>query len=107
MLAVWLGLLYGTTRKVTKHGAVSSRVAIASCVGSCIVDWGFPDCGEAVTISRDFDLNLVERYEWIREVMLGVERLLREGLLKGDIFHVRDSWVGIHRVGGTSETCEF
>jgi len=49
---------------------------------------------------HDFNLELVERYEWIREVMLGVERLLREGLLKGDIFHVRDSWVGIHRVGG-------
>jgi predicted O-methyltransferase YrrM len=48
---------------------------------------------------HDFNMQFVNRYEWINEVCLGVEKLYRDGLLKGKIFHMRDSLVGIHRVG--------
>lgn len=47
---------------------------------------------------HDFNLQLVNKYHWIKEVCLGVERLYADGLLSGRIFQVRDSWVGIHRV---------
>ena len=48
---------------------------------------------------HDFDLHLVNQFEWIHSVCEGVERLFAEGHLQGRVFHVRDSWVGIHRVG--------
>lgn len=47
---------------------------------------------------HDFDPNLVRKFGWIRSVCLGVEKLFADGLLNGHIFHVRDSWVGIHQV---------
>ena len=47
---------------------------------------------------HDFNLELAPKYPWIKEVCLGVEKLYAEGLLSGRIFHIRDSWVGIHRV---------
>jgi len=48
---------------------------------------------------HDFNLDLVEKYHWIRSVCRGVERLFADGSLSGRMFHVRDSWVGIFRVG--------
>ncbi len=47
---------------------------------------------------HDFNLDLVEKYHWISAVCMGVERLWEDGLLNGQIFHIRDSWVGIYRV---------
>lgn len=48
---------------------------------------------------HDFNLQLVQQYEWIHSVCEGVERLYAEGHLQGRIYHVRDSSVGIHRLG--------
>lgn len=48
---------------------------------------------------HDFNLELAKKYEWIHAVCLGVEKLHYKGLLKGRIYHIRDSWVGIYRVG--------
>jgi predicted O-methyltransferase YrrM len=47
---------------------------------------------------HDFNLELVAKYDWIYSVCLGVEQLYRNGYLKGRIFHLKDSWVGIYRV---------
>jgi predicted O-methyltransferase YrrM len=47
---------------------------------------------------HDFNLELAVKYHWIRSVCLGVEKLYREGHIKGRIFHLRDSWVGIYKV---------
>jgi hypothetical protein len=47
---------------------------------------------------HDFNLQLVERKTWIREVCLGVQKLLEAGLIFEPMFHVRNSWVGIYRV---------
>lgn len=47
---------------------------------------------------HDFNLDLVKKYHWINSVCLGVEKLYRDGLINGRIFHIRDSWVGIYRV---------
>lgn len=47
---------------------------------------------------HDFNPDLVKKYGWINSVCLGVERLCRDGLIKGRILHLRDSWVGIYRV---------
>lgn len=47
---------------------------------------------------HDFHPGLVEQYDWIRAVCLGVDRLYEAGLLKGRILHLRDSWVGICQV---------
>lgn len=48
---------------------------------------------------HDFNLELVKKYHWINSVCLGVEKLYRDGLINGRILHIRDSWVGIYRVG--------
>jgi len=50
-------------------------------------------------IWHDFNLSLVNKYEWIYTVCLGVERLIADRLLKGQIFHVRDSWMAVYQVG--------
>jgi len=47
---------------------------------------------------HDFNLKLVKNYIWINSVCLGVEKLFRDGLLSGRVFHVRDSWIGVYRV---------
>jgi hypothetical protein len=47
---------------------------------------------------HDFNPSLTNRHDWIKSVCLGVEKLYREKLLKGEIFHIKDSWVGIYEV---------
>lgn len=51
-----------------------------------------------VILWHDFNPDLVKKYDWINSVCLGVEKLYREGLIRGRIFHIRDSWVGIYRI---------
>jgi len=67
--------VYNDTRKILKHVKPGSFVL-----------W------------HDFNLELVYKYQWIRSVCLGVEKLFLDGLLSGRVFHVRDSWVGVYRV---------
>jgi len=50
-------------------------------------------------IWHDFNLDLVKKYAWISSVCQGVERLFLYGLISGRILHVRDSWMGVYRVG--------
>ncbi|MBN1147312.1 MAG: class I SAM-dependent methyltransferase [Anaerolineales bacterium] len=52
----------------------------------------------AFLLWHDFNLDLVDKYEWIRSVCLGVEALFARRFLKGRVFHVRDSWVGVYRL---------
>jgi hypothetical protein len=47
---------------------------------------------------HDFNLDLIHKYEWIYSVCLGVEKLFANKYIKGNIFHVRDSWVGIYKI---------
>lgn len=47
---------------------------------------------------HDFCPPLIPVYHWIAEVCRGVERLLAEGLVRGRILQLRDSWVGLYRV---------
>lgn len=47
---------------------------------------------------HDFNPELAPKRRWIRSVCLGVEKLYDKGFLKGKIFHLRDSWMGIYRV---------
>lgn len=48
---------------------------------------------------HDFNIDLIQKYDWIDSVCRGVEKLYQEGLIKGRIFHIRDSWVGVYHVG--------
>ena len=63
-----------------------TRKVLHSAKPGCFVLW------------HDFNLDLVDKHEWIGEVCLGVEKLFRRGLIKGRVYHIRDSWVGIYRV---------
>ena len=47
---------------------------------------------------HDFSPATIYNYRWHLTVAQGVERLLREGLIRGRILHVRDSWVGVYRI---------
>lgn len=47
---------------------------------------------------HDFNPSLAKQYNWIHSVCCGVEKLYRKGLIKGRIFHVKDSWTGIYQV---------
>lgn len=69
--------VYNDTRKILKHTRPGSFIL-----------W------------HDFNLALTEKRDWIRDVCVGVERLYRAGLLSGPLFHVRNSWLGISRIGG-------
>jgi len=67
--------VYNDTRKILRHAKPGSFVL-----------W------------HDFNLDLVPKYHWIHSVCLGVEMLFVAGWLRGRIFHVRDSWIGVYRV---------
>lgn len=54
-----------------------------------------------VLLWHDFHPGLIHRHAWIEEVCNAVEDLFRAGILRGHVFHLRDSWVGLHVVGGT------
>jgi predicted O-methyltransferase YrrM len=69
--------VYGDTRKV-----------LARCREGSVILW------------HDFHPGLRKVYPWIASVCAGVERLYREGLLRGRILHLQDSWVGLYRVPG-------
>lgn len=47
---------------------------------------------------HDFNPGLVRHYTWIQDVCRGIEKLYRDGILKGPIFHLQDSWVGLFQV---------
>jgi predicted O-methyltransferase YrrM len=47
---------------------------------------------------HDFNLGLVKKYNWINSVCLAVERLCEENVVRGRIYTVRDSWIGIYQV---------
>lgn len=47
---------------------------------------------------HDFNPDLMDKYDWIKSVCIAIEKLYQDKLLKGRIFHVKDSWVGIYRV---------
>ncbi|MCX5694889.1 MAG: class I SAM-dependent methyltransferase [Candidatus Omnitrophica bacterium] len=47
---------------------------------------------------HDFNLDLVRKYHWINSVCLGVEKLFTDGHIRGRVFHVRDSWIGVYRI---------
>lgn len=47
---------------------------------------------------HDFNLQLHKRYNWINDVCQGIEKLYRRGAIKGNIYHVKDSWIGIYQV---------
>jgi len=52
----------------------------------------------SLIIWHDFNPELMNCYEWIKEVCLGVERLYVKGLLRGRILHLQDSWTGLYVV---------
>jgi hypothetical protein len=47
---------------------------------------------------HDFHPRLRRVYPWIASVCQGVERLYQQGLLRGPILHLQDSWVGLYRI---------
>lgn len=49
-------------------------------------------------IWHDFNISLVNKFNWLYEVCLGIEKLYRKNLIKGRIFHIKDSWTGIYHV---------
>ncbi len=53
---------------------------------------------QSVLLWHDFAPKLQNRYEWIRDVCLGVEWLLRDKKIKGPILHLKDSWIGLCRL---------
>ncbi len=47
---------------------------------------------------HDFNPLLVKQFSWINNVCIGIERLYTAGQISGRIFHVKDSWIGVHRL---------
>lgn len=46
---------------------------------------------------HDFSPKYRENFHWINESMLGIEKLMKEKIIKGPILNVQNSWVGIWR----------
>lgn len=82
------------------------QIDVAFIDGSHDTDFVFNDSRKALQhmlpggflLWHDFNLELTSQYDWIYSVCLGVEKLYRQRLLKGRIYHVRDSWVAIYQV---------
>ena len=64
-----------------------TRKALARCRPGSLLLW------------HDFAPQLAGVYPWIRSVCDGVRRVHAKGLIRGPIFHLRDSWIGFHRIG--------
>ena len=67
--------VYNDTRKILRHTKAGSFIL-----------W------------HDFNVELIRKYDWIHAVCLGVEKLFADKLITGRIFHVRDSWIGLHMI---------
>lgn len=52
----------------------------------------------SIVMWHDFNPELARIYHWISNVCEGVERLYADGLIRGRILHLQDSWVGLYRV---------
>jgi predicted O-methyltransferase YrrM len=52
----------------------------------------------SVILWHDFAPELVKLYHWIGEVCRGIENLYADGIIKGRILHLQDSWVGLYKV---------
>ena len=52
----------------------------------------------SIILWHDFAPQMVDKFHWIHDVCLGIERLYRERLISGPILHVMDSWVGLYVV---------
>jgi hypothetical protein len=52
----------------------------------------------SIIMWHDFNLDLTKKFHWINSVCLGIEKLYRDGIIKGRIYHIRDSWVGIYQI---------
>lgn len=47
---------------------------------------------------HDFNPDLVDHHSWIKSVCHGIYRLYDHGVLKNNIFHLKDSWIGLYRI---------
>lgn len=52
----------------------------------------------SVIMWHDFAPDLMMKYDWIRNVCIGVEWLFTDGIIRGPILQLKDSWVGLYRV---------
>ncbi len=52
----------------------------------------------AIILWQDFSLPLAHSYHSIYETCVGLEELCQTRRLRGKIYHLRDSWVGLYRV---------
>ena len=49
-------------------------------------------------IWHDFNLELTRKFYWIYCVCRAIENLYKKGHLQGQMFHIKDSWVGIYQI---------
>ena len=47
---------------------------------------------------HDFNPELARQHDWLGDVCTGIERLLARRVIRGKIFRLQDSWVGVYRV---------
>jgi hypothetical protein len=62
---------------------------------------------ETLILWHDFAPHMLMNFEWLRDVAEGIIRLYREKFLRHPILHVKNSWVGLYRVGGYDRTCSL
>ena len=47
---------------------------------------------------HDFNPNAAKHFKWVRDVCMGIDRLLREKIIKGEVLYVKNSWIGVYKV---------
>lgn len=63
-----------------------TRKVLAKCNAGSLILW------------HDFNPDLARQHDWLGDVLTGIERLLKRRLIRGKIYRLQDSWVGIYRV---------
>ncbi len=53
-----------------------------------------------IILWHDFNPALINMYDWIADVCLGITRLYQKGFIQAPILHLKNSWIGLYRIGG-------
>ena len=83
-----------------------SPIGVAFIDGCHDAEFVYRDTVKALSIAEpgafilwhDFNPRLARSYHWIYDVCVAIEELYHTQKLRGRIYHLRDSWVGLYRV---------
>ena len=66
-------------------------------IGKIYKDAGKKNIRQILSNSVDW-ISDIDKFSWIKDVCMGVDRLYRMKYLKNCLFYIKHSWIGIYQV---------